>query len=149
MLLPPSQRLWVATLALTLAVVEIPVVLQKCIFDEVQAQTRVIRAAPVQPGDPSVKPEAGAQTGQGGKSRDWRSTLQRALSGRPRRSLRETPSSPQPIRIHSWRTQESSNLLQAERERLQAAVQEALTVVSSVLSGGTHTHTHTHSDQHA
>ncbi|XP_075884426.1 ciliated left-right organizer metallopeptidase isoform X2 [Nelusetta ayraudi] len=134
MLLLPSQRLWVATLALTLAVVEIPVVLQKCIFDEVQAQTRVIRAAPVQPGDPSVKPEAGAQTGQSGKSRDRRSTLQRALSGRPRRSLRETPSSPQPIRIHSWRTQESSNLLQAERERLQAAVQEALTVASSVLS---------------
>lgn len=148
MLLPPCHSLYVATLTLTLVVMEIPGVQQKCIFDEVQAQTRVVRVAPVQPGDPSEKPEAGALTGQGRKRLEKRATLRLARSERLRRRLEETPASPQPIRIHSWHTLESSNLLKAERERLQAAVQEAFTVVSSVLSGDTHTHTHEHTHTH-
>lgn len=140
-MLPPPPRLWMATLALTLVLVEIPGVLQKCIFDEVQTRTRVVRAAPMQPGDPSV---ITTQTGQGGNSQDRRTTLQ---SGKPRKRLVETPASAQPIRIHGWQTQESSNLLQPESEKLQAAVQEAFSVVSSLLSGGARTHKH--SLQHA
>lgn len=142
LVMPPSQRLWVATLALTLAVVEIPGVVQKCIYDEVQTLTRVVRAAPMQPSDPLLTSEASVQTGQGEKSGDRRATLQ------PGERLVKTPASAQPIRIHGWRTAESSNLLQPERERLQAAVQEAFSVVSSLLSGGAYVHKHMHKNMH-
>lgn len=147
MVLPASQRLWVAALVV---MVQLPAFLQKCIFDEVQGQTRVVRAAPVHPDGPSMESKDGLKTGQQGKSIDKRAAPLHALSERQRKSRREeflpTLVSPQPIRIHSWATQESSNLLEAEKERLEAAVQEAVSVVSSVLSGGkqcTHSHTRT------
>lgn len=132
-----------------MVMVQLPAVLQKCIFDEVQGQTRVVRAVPMLSDGQSMESKVGVKTGEGGKSRDRRAAPLHALSERQRKSQRQESSptlvSPQPIRIHSWATQESSNLLEAEKERLEAAVQEAVRVVSSVLSGGkqcTHTHTH-------
>lgn len=135
MVSPPSQRLWVATLTLTLAVVEIPGVVPKCIFDEVQARSRVVRAASMQQADPLMVSEAITQTDQGENSRARRAALQ------PGKLLVETTPA-QPIRIHSYKTEESRNLLQPERERLQAAVQEACSLVSSLLSGGPNMHKH-------
>lgn len=135
-------------MAALVVMVQLPAVLQKCIFDEVQGQTRVVRAAPMYPDGPSMESKVGAKTGQGGKSRDRRAAPLHVLSERQRKSQREvslpTLVSPQPIRIHSWATQESSNLFEAEKERLEAAVQEAVRVVSSVLSGGNNARMDTH-----
>nr|XP_046237259.1 leishmanolysin-like peptidase 2 [Scatophagus argus] len=128
MVLAQSQRLWVGMLALIVAVVELPIAQQKCIFDEVQAQTRVVRAVPVHPDGPPIEPRLRTQAGQQTSRPVWR----------PRRSLRRiappTPASPQPIRIRSWIPKESSNLSEAEKKRLEAAMEEALRTVSSLLS---------------
>ncbi|XP_033992866.1 leishmanolysin-like peptidase 2 [Trematomus bernacchii] len=124
MVSPPSQRLWV--LVVTVVLVELPGVLQKCIFDEVQAQARVVRAAPTDPiSPPNVHP---LNTNPPG----------RRASVTHRRSLRNmappTPASPQPIRIRTWIPAESHNLSDAEKERMEAAVEEAVRKVSSLLS---------------
>ncbi|KAI3376346.1 hypothetical protein L3Q82_016829 [Scortum barcoo] len=130
MVLPPSQRLWVGMLVVMLVVVELPVALQKCIFDEVQARTRVVRAAPIHQDSP---PRLRAQAGQRGSHSGRMASPLHGL-----RSLRNkappTPTSPQPIRIWSWIPRESSNLSEAEKERLEAAVEEAVRMVSSLLS---------------
>ena len=148
MVLPPSQRLWVGMLAVMVAlVVEFSGALPKCIFDEVQAQNGVVRAAPVHPdGPPSLRAQAGQQTHHPG----WRASPLQGLSERQRRSERKipppTPTSPQPIRIRSWIPKESNNLSEVEEKRVAAAVEEAVRMVSSLLSGEKteHTHTRTH-----
>ncbi|KAM9335554.1 ciliated left-right organizer metallopeptidase [Symphorus nematophorus] len=130
MVLPPSQRLWVGMLAVVVVVgveaVEFPGALQKCIFDEAQAQVRVVQTAP-------SEPRLRAHTHRGRRT----SPLD-VLPGKQRRSLRQiappTPASPQPIRIRSWIPRESNNLSEAEKERLEAAVGEAVRRVSSLLS---------------
>lgn len=146
MVLPPSQRLWVGMLVVIVAVVELPVSLQKCIFDEVQAQTRVLRAADSPPNEPRPRAQAGQQSNNPERM---------ASPLRRRRSLRKMAPparvSPQPIRIRTWIARESSNLSGAEKERLEAAVEEAVRMVSSLLSGDkqtTHTHTHMHVHTH-
>uniref|UniRef100_UPI0037E9ADCC ciliated left-right organizer metallopeptidase n=1 Tax=Semicossyphus pulcher TaxID=241346 RepID=UPI0037E9ADCC len=110
-----SQRLWVGVLPVLVVVLELPGVLQKCIFDEVQAQAGAARAAPNEPR--LLKP-----VGHTGR----------------RRSLGKkappTPASPQPIRIRTWIPSESNNLPEAEKERMEAAVEEAVRMVSSLLS---------------
>lgn len=117
MALPPSLRLWVG-MVVVVVMVELPGFLQKCIFDEVQTHVRVVRAAPIiHPGSSPTEPRL-RQTGQPG-----------------RRAAPPTPASPQPIRIHTWITRESDNLLDGERERVEAAVEEAVRTVSSLLSG--------------
>ncbi|XP_056299251.1 ciliated left-right organizer metallopeptidase [Pseudoliparis swirei] len=83
-----------------LLVVELPGVLPKCIFDEVQAEARVVRAAP----------------------------------GEPRPGARVAPASPQPIRIQTWIPVEGDGLSEAEKEKLEAAVEQAVRMVSSLLS---------------
>lgn len=148
MVSPPSQRLWVGMLAVMLAVVvEFPGALQKCIFDEVQAQNGVVRAAPIHPdGPPTLRAQAGQQT----NNPRWRASPLQGLSERHRRSLRKippptpTPTSPQPIRIRSWIPKDSNNLSEAEEERVVAAVEEAVRMVSSLLSGNKTENTHTH-----
>ncbi|KAM8746575.1 ciliated left-right organizer metallopeptidase [Acanthopagrus schlegelii] len=136
MVLPPSQRLWVGMLAVMVAlVVKFPGALPKCIFDEVQAQNVVVRAAPVHPdGPPSLRAQAGQQTYHPG----WRASPLQGLSERQRRSQRKipppTPTSPQPIRIRSWIPKESNNLSEVEEKRVAAAVEEAVRMVSSLLS---------------
>lgn len=152
MVSPPSQRLWVGMLAVMLAVVvEFPGAQQKCIFDEVQAQNGVVRAAPVHPdGPPTLRAQAGQQT----NNPRWRASPLQGLSERHRRSLRKippptpTPTSPQPIRIRSWIPKDSNNLSEAEEERVVAAVEEAVRMVSSLLSGNKTEHTHTHSEMY-
>ncbi|XP_033962476.1 ciliated left-right organizer metallopeptidase [Pseudochaenichthys georgianus] len=122
MVSPPSRRLWV----LVVVLVELPGVLQKCIFDEVQTQARVVRAAPTDPiSPPNVHP---LNTNPPG----------RRASVTHRRNLRNmappTPASPQPIRIRTWSPAESHSLSEAEKERMEAAVEEAVRKVSSLLS---------------
>ncbi|XP_076581619.1 ciliated left-right organizer metallopeptidase [Chaetodon auriga] len=134
MILPPPQRLWVGMLVVMVVVMEFPSTLQKCIFDDVQDQIRVVRAAPIHPDEPRLRARAGQQDSRPG----WRASPLHGLSVRERRSLREsappTTASPQPIRIRSWIPRESNNLSEAEKERLEAAVDEAVRMVSSLLS---------------
>lgn len=119
-------------LAVLAAVLEFPVVLQKCIFDEVQAQAGLVRAAPLEAG-------LAARTGPETVHPRRRATPTYYLSERRRKSLRKTappvPASPQPIRIRCWTSRESGDLSEAENERLEAAVSEAVRRVSSLLSG--------------
>ncbi|XP_054457419.1 ciliated left-right organizer metallopeptidase [Anoplopoma fimbria] len=135
MVLPPSQRLWVEMLVVMVVVLaELPGALQKCIFDEVQAQTRVVRAAPVHPDSPPNEPRLRAQDGQ----EPPLTSGHQSLSRKRRRSLKKiappTLASPQPIRIQTWIPAESNGLSEAEEEKLEAAVEEAVRVVSSLLS---------------
>ncbi|KAM9425718.1 ciliated left-right organizer metallopeptidase [Pholidichthys leucotaenia] len=111
--LPPSQGPWVGMLLMVM-LVKLPGAQQRCIFDEVQAQVSVVRAAPIHLERPWEEP-------------------------RVRRSVRQdislpTPSSAQPIRIQTWVPRESNELSKAEKRRLEAAVGEAVRVVSSLLS---------------
>ncbi|KAE8279240.1 hypothetical protein D5F01_LYC22826 [Larimichthys crocea] len=106
---------------------EFPGALHKCIFDEVQAQSRVVQAAGSPPNEPRFRAQAGKRTHHPG----WRSSPLRGLTLRQRRSLRNmTPTTPaatpQPIRIRSWIQRESSSLSKTERKRLEAAVEEAI-----------------------
>ncbi|XP_045920309.1 leishmanolysin-like peptidase 2 isoform X1 [Micropterus dolomieu] len=135
MVLSPSQRLWVLA-AMVVGVVKLSETLQKCIFDEVQAQARVVRAGPVHPDSPPNELRLRAQAGQHHPGR--RASPLPGLSVEQRKSLRKralpTPVSPQPIRIRTWIPKESNNLAEAEKERLEAAVAEAVRMVSSLLS---------------
>lgn len=123
-------------------VVELPGALHKCIFDEVQAQVRVVRATPIiHPDSPPTEPRLTAplkseqQTSHPGR----RASPLRGLSVTQRGSLDErappTPALPQPIRIQTWIPSESDNLSDTEKERVEAAVEEAVRMVSSLLSG--------------
>ncbi|XP_029310903.1 leishmanolysin-like peptidase 2 [Cottoperca gobio] len=143
MVLPPSQRLWVGMLVV-LVVTELPEALQKCIFDEVQAQARVVRAAPKHPDGPPNERRLRAQadqeppltSGQQTNPPGRRASPLRGLTVTQTRSLRKmaAPASPQPIRIRTWTPTESNNLSEAEKEKLEAAVEEAVRMVSSLLS---------------
>ncbi|XP_042071064.1 LOW QUALITY PROTEIN: leishmanolysin-like peptidase 2 [Haplochromis burtoni] len=111
---PPSSNLWVGmVLVVMVVVVELPGALQRCIFDELQVQVRVVRATDSPPK-------------QLRRSEEQRSIL--GKSGSP------TPTSPQPMRIRTWIPRESDSLSEAEKGRLEAAVEEAVRVVSSLLS---------------
>lgn len=140
----PSWRLWVGMLAAMVVMAEFPRTQQKCIFDEVQAQTRVVRASPNQP---RLRPQARQRPNPAAR----RDSPLRGLQFRERRALRTVAppisASQQPIRIRRWFCRERSNLSEAEKERLEAVMEEAVRVVSSLLSGdkcNTHTHTLTH-----
>lgn len=115
--------LWLAVVV----VLDIPAALHTCISDDVQARTRTIRT------------EAWGQT----RTPGWEESPPHHLSGQKmeRRGRRTIP---QPIRIHSWISQESSGLSEAERQTVEMAVEEAVGKVSELLSGEAYTHTHTH-----
>lgn len=121
--------LWPTVLALV-AALDVPAVLQTCISDEVQAGTRTVQA------------EDWGQTSTAG----WEESPPHHLSGLLMEKRRRTMV-PQPIRIHSWISWESSSLSEAERRTVEMAVHEAVGKVSELLSGGVyrHTHPHTHS----
>ncbi|XP_028419467.1 leishmanolysin-like peptidase 2 [Perca flavescens] len=130
MVLPPSQRLWVGMLVV-MVVVEFPGALQKCIFDEIQAQARVVRAAPIYPDSPPNEPRLGDQARTSGQQTNRPGQRASSLRGQTqRRSLRKmalpTTAAPQPIRIQTWIPTESNDLSEAEKERLEAAVEEAI-----------------------
>ncbi|XP_071315325.1 ciliated left-right organizer metallopeptidase isoform X2 [Trachinotus anak] len=137
MVLPQSLRLWVGMLVVML-VVELPGALQKCIFDEVQAQVSEVRPAPIHPDSPPNRPRLRPLMGQHTNLRGRRWSPLHGLSVRQRSSLGQgappTPASPQPIRIHTWIPRESDNLSEAEKDRLKSAVEEAVRMVSSLLS---------------
>ncbi|XP_056225262.1 ciliated left-right organizer metallopeptidase isoform X2 [Seriola aureovittata] len=111
-----------------LVVVELPGALQRCIFDEVQAQVDEVRPAPMHPDSPPNKPRLRPPTGQYTSHRGRRMSPLRGLYTSP------TPASPQPIRIHTWIPRESSNLSDAEKDRMMSALEEAVRMVSSLLS---------------
>ncbi|KAF7664461.1 hypothetical protein LDENG_00175580 [Lucifuga dentata] len=146
MALPPSQRFWVGMLLLVevvVVVVELPGALQKCIFDEVQARVRVVKAAPIHPDSPP------SQTRLSPPSQQQPSHPGRGPSLKRKRSepTMAAPASPQPIRIQVWVPRESRSLSEAEKARLEPAVEEAVGVVSSLLSGEVNkTHTHIHAE---
>ncbi|XP_030017452.1 leishmanolysin-like peptidase 2 [Sphaeramia orbicularis] len=128
MALAPSHRLWVGMLAVVvLLLVEFPRSLPKCIFDEVQAQVRPVRAAPIHQDRPPTQNTIRDPTGDPGP-RASRSTKLRKQRDPP------TTTQPQPIRIKTWTPRESSSLSDAERGRLEEAVEEAVRMVSSLLS---------------
>ncbi|XP_026018022.1 leishmanolysin-like peptidase [Astatotilapia calliptera] len=111
---PPSLNLWVGiVLVVMVVVVELPGALQRCIFDELQV--RVVSATDSPPKELRLR-----------RSEEQRSIL--GKSGSP------TPTSPQPMRIRTWIPRESDSLSEAEKGRLEAAVEEAVRVVSSLLS---------------
>ncbi|MED6264210.1 hypothetical protein CHARACLAT_012514 [Characodon lateralis] len=126
------QRIWVwMLLVLTVLVVELPAAHHWCIFDEVQAQVRVVRAT-------STHTRPRALTGQRHQLNPGRLSRRSRLEV-TRRSLLGSvvqPSSSllQPIRIKTWTVRESYKLPEAEKERLEKAVEEAVRVVSSLLS---------------
>ncbi|XP_024914518.1 uncharacterized protein LOC112487516 isoform X1 [Cynoglossus semilaevis] len=110
MALPPPFRPWLTVVCvLPVLMDQIPGVLQKCIYDEVQAEVRKVRLEPA--------------TSQG------RGFYSQRLETNPR-----VGASPQPIRIHTWITRESDNLPEAERRRVMMAVEEGVDKVSSLLS---------------
>ncbi|XP_035772104.1 leishmanolysin-like peptidase 2 [Neolamprologus brichardi] len=119
---PPSLNLWVGmVLVVMVVVVELPGALQRCIFDELQVQVRVVRAADSPPKELRLR-----------RSEEQRSIL--GKSGSP------TPTSPQPMRIRTWIPRESDSLSEAEKGRLEAAVEEA----PSVLAYAVHCQTDCH-----
>lgn len=116
MALPPPFRPWLTVVCvLPVLMDQIPGVLQKCIYDEVQAEVRKVRLEPA--------------TSQG------RGFYSQRLETNPR-----VGASPQPIRIHTWITRESDNLPEAERRRVMMAVEEGVDKVSSLLSGQSRRH---------
>lgn len=127
-----------------MVVVWLPGALQKCVFDEVQAQVRVVRAADITHPDspptdgrvPLISEQPARHPGRRPASL-W--GLMVKLRSRVEERAPPTPASPQPIRIHSWITRESDDLSDAEKYKLEAAVEEAVRVVSSLLSGKKHT----------
>ncbi|XP_069575104.1 ciliated left-right organizer metallopeptidase [Brachyistius frenatus] len=130
---PPSWRLWVGMVLVVLVervegveVPEVPGVLQRCIYDEVQPRVRVVRAAPALPHGPPDGPRSPLTSGQHTGHPGGRSI--------PEQSAPPTPDPPQPIRIQTWVPRESDNLSEAEEGRLEAAVEEGVRVVSSLLS---------------
>ncbi|XP_029382793.1 leishmanolysin-like peptidase 2 [Echeneis naucrates] len=133
MVSPPSQRLWVRMLAVMM-VVNFPGALQRCISDEVQTQVRVVRPAPI---GPISRPPSGQQPPLTSGLHPRRTPLH-GLSVKRRGYLGQVappPSAPpQPIRIHTWIPRERDNLSEAEKNRLMSAVEEAVRVVSSLLS---------------
>lgn len=149
---PPSQRLRVGTLGMLLLVAVLPASLQKCIFDEVQAQVRVVRAAPIHPDSPPNKSTLRSPKGEEHQQHTTypgrRASPLQALPGKQPDSLGDlappTVPSPQPIRIRTWVPRESDSLSEPEKGRLEAAVEEAVRVVSSLLSGERQTQTLTH-----
>ncbi|KAM4611593.1 ciliated left-right organizer metallopeptidase, partial [Polymixia lowei] len=141
---PPSQRLWVGILFVVM--VALPGAQEKCIFDEVQSQVRVVTATPIHQDSPPSETRPSAHTGQehtqpsgvrDGQENDHPGQRS-SLKQQRRRRLKELgppfPFSPQPIRIRTWVPRESHTLLQAERAKLEPAVKEAVGIVSSLLS---------------
>ncbi|MEQ2261244.1 hypothetical protein XENORESO_007663 [Xenotaenia resolanae] len=123
---PPPQRIWVwMLLVLTVLVVELPAAHHWCIFDE--AQVRVVRAT-------STHTRPRALTGQkhqlspGRLSRHSRlEVTRRSLLGSV---VQSSSSLLQPIRIKTWTARESYKLPEAEKERLEKAVEEAPSVLA-------------------
>nr|XP_057921917.1 ciliated left-right organizer metallopeptidase [Doryrhamphus excisus] len=97
-----------------LLLAELPASLHRCVFDEVQARVRVIRAVPSPPNGPH------------GHTR----TLQTATA----QAVPPAFTSPQPIRIQSWLSRDSEQLSEPEKDQMMATVKEAVKIVSSLLS---------------
>ncbi|XP_041842505.1 leishmanolysin-like peptidase 2 [Melanotaenia boesemani] len=122
-------------LVVLVMMLELPGALHKCIFDDVQAQVKVVRAAPIQSHDqPKLKALNGIKHLQTSRPPARHAGVAVKLRSVLGESASPTSAAPQSIRIKTWTTTESDNLSKAERGRLDAAVHEALRVISSVLS---------------
>lgn len=125
MALPPPQRLCVRILAvLGLLWGALPGSRQKCVFDEVQDQVRLVRAAPFKPQGPLNDSRTSREQPSGHQERTP-----------PLKEVTRSIGAPQPIRIRTWVPVERDNQSEAEKQRLEAAVNEAVRTVSSLLSG--------------
>lgn len=90
-----------------------------------EAQVSVTRAASM---EPRTQPSSGHQTRQSRPEVKQRMFLENITHPLPSSIL-------QPIRIKTWRARESCKLSEPESERLEEALEEAVRVVSSLLSG--------------
>ncbi|RVE60420.1 hypothetical protein OJAV_G00181010 [Oryzias javanicus] len=97
--------------------------MHKCIHDEVQAGVQVVRGEISQPHSSLHEPKLSEKPRASLRPR--RSTKQRGIVGN---------SVPQPIKIKTWIPAESAHLSESENRRLEAAVEEAVRTVSSILS---------------
>nr|XP_020480248.1 leishmanolysin-like [Monopterus albus] len=113
-----------------MVVVELPGVLQKCLFDEVQAQISRVRAAPIHPDRPHSEPRLGVPIAEKVTLNSEKPPRHLAQGTSPLHGLEgrapSSPASPQPVRIHTWRPGDSDSLSGTETERLEAAVEEAI-----------------------
>ncbi|XP_068612190.1 ciliated left-right organizer metallopeptidase [Brachionichthys hirsutus] len=136
--LRPSQRRWAGILLVMAVIMGFPGTRQKCIFDVVQAQARVVRAEAARLDGPPRAPRTRAQTQQQAAHAAWGAWPLPVLSVKQKKALRKivppTPASQQPIRITKWFPKENGNLSEAEKERLEAMMEEAVKMVSSLLS---------------
>lgn len=121
-----------------------PCVWGKCIFDEVQSSIRVLSPPDNQLSSSNdVKHE-----GSVNEQEDWLTQVkiqnhqngiaQYSPSQRSKRMDRDRIkiiAKPQPIRIKTWTSRDSPVLSQRETERLEAAVGDAISIVSKLLSG--------------
>ncbi|PWA28875.1 hypothetical protein CCH79_00012890 [Gambusia affinis] len=89
-----------------------------------EAQVSVTRAASI---EPRTQPSSGRQTRHSIPEVKQRTFLENMTHPPPSSIL-------QPIRIKTWRARESCKLSEAESERLEEALEEAVRVVSSLLS---------------
>ncbi|XP_054609772.1 ciliated left-right organizer metallopeptidase isoform X2 [Dunckerocampus dactyliophorus] len=108
--MPLSQAVCVCLLLLA----ELPASLHRCVFDEVQARVRVVRAVQRSP------------IGPPGHTRTLQTPTGQVVS--------PSFTSPQPIRIKSWLSRESEHLSEPDKGQMMATVKEAVRMVSSLLS---------------
>lgn len=135
-----------------------PASFEKCIFDDVQSLVKVVTPPPPESTPPPwTAPATPTSTGSGTPFSNPKSAPPYHLAMPARkpsypariRAYRQlapptqTPEhsgwpGPLPIRIKTWIPKESPALSRMERERLEPAVSEAVSTVSSILSGKAH-----------
>ncbi|XP_061566160.1 ciliated left-right organizer metallopeptidase [Cololabis saira] len=125
-----KRQVWWMQVAVIALVLELPGSLHMCIFDEAQAQLRVVRASP--PPEPRFTDRQEGLLTFGQKPRHPGLALKsrRSFLGK---SATPPSSRPQPIRIKIWTPAEIYAPSEAENRRVEAAVEEAVRVVSSLL----------------
>lgn len=105
----------------------------KCIFDQVQRSVKVV--------SPSINKKNLDHWSVNETTLNYQTLIIESEDKsakhpqRSKRSDRDEFPDPQPIRIKTWIPSESPSLLDPEREKLMAAVNEAVSKVSSLLSG--------------
>ncbi|KAM3842421.1 ciliated left-right organizer metallopeptidase [Diretmus argenteus] len=111
MVSPPSQRLWVEMMMMVVVVVMVllPGSMEKCIFDEVQSQVRVVTAPPVHPDSPPSQTRPSQTRPSEPRPSETRPSEPRPSETRPRetRPSQTRPSEPRPSQTRPSETRPS------------------------------------------